>query len=184
MFLSLLLLQTSIRKLASCFVFLHIYLSQLRCCCSFYSIRCWPEPASSHLSARRWPCCNIIFLCILFRNSSSLFRIVSCRPAFCHLNNPSCELIAYCLFVSALESFGGQRLLQRADINVGSNVVSFFRIRARTTGKVGGKDLRQLTCFGEWRRSPCSLNSKPIIWKKYITLFYPLSLKKTFVYPW
>ncbi|KAJ7381472.1 Cleavage and polyadenylation specificity factor subunit 1 [Desmophyllum pertusum] len=48
----------------------------------------------------------------------------------------------------ALESFGGQRLLQRADINVGSNITSFFRIRARTTGKVGGKDLRQLTCFG------------------------------------
>ena len=62
-----------------------------------------------------------------------------------------CDLIAYicCLLVSALESFGGQRLLQRADINVGSNVVTFFRIRARTTGKVGGKDLRQLTCFGE-----------------------------------
>lgn len=48
----------------------------------------------------------------------------------------------------ALESFGGQRLLQRADINVGANITSFFRIRAKATGKVGGKDLRQLTCFG------------------------------------
>lgn len=48
----------------------------------------------------------------------------------------------------AMESFGGQRLLQRADINVGSNITSFFRIRARTTGKLGGKDLRHLTCFG------------------------------------
>ncbi|XP_066019502.1 cleavage and polyadenylation specificity factor subunit 1-like [Pocillopora verrucosa] len=48
----------------------------------------------------------------------------------------------------AVESFGGQRLLQRADINIGSHITSFFRIRARTTGKVGGKDLRQLTCFG------------------------------------
>ena len=58
--------------------------------------------------------------------------------------------IAVVLFV-AMESFGGQRLLQRADINVGSNITSFFRIRARTTGKLGGKDLRHLTCFGKLR---------------------------------
>lgn len=54
------------------------------------------------------------------------------------------------LLFLAVESFGGQRLLQRADINIGSHITSFFRIRARTTGKVGGKDLRQLTCFGKF----------------------------------
>ena len=55
------------------------------------------------------------------------------------------------LLFPALESFGGQRLLQRADINVGSQITAFFRLRAKSAGRPGsekGTDLRQLTYFG------------------------------------
>ncbi|KXJ17682.1 Cleavage and polyadenylation specificity factor subunit 1, partial [Exaiptasia diaphana] len=50
-----------------------------------------------------------------------------------------------------IESGGGQRLLQRGDINIGSHVTSLFRIRAKSYEKASGeksKESRQLTYFG------------------------------------
>ena len=67
---------------------------------------------------------------------------------------------------------GGQRLLQRADINIGSHVTSFFRIRAKASGKSSSdknRDLRQLTYFGEGQ-TRTSTRGYPVansLWEKY-----------------
>lgn len=102
-----------------------------------------------------WLFCQRALFCFNWNNPSWLMAYLC--PDCCQLLENTWDWFLYWLICTALESFGGQRLLQRADINVGTNVTSFFRIRARTTGKVGGKDLRQLTCFGEWWKSFCFL---------------------------
>ena len=99
----------------------------------FYSIRWWSKLAFTHLSTRRYE-----------NNAANLYW------SFMHPVKLIWNITGCVLLFLAVESFGGQRLLQRADINIGSHITSFFRIRARTTGKVGGKDLRQLTCFGKF----------------------------------
>ncbi|XP_048576873.1 cleavage and polyadenylation specificity factor subunit 1 isoform X2 [Nematostella vectensis] len=61
------------------------------------------------------------------------------------------NLVLFTYQPEAIESQGGQRLLQRADINVGTHITSFFRIAAKAHLKASGeksKEMRQLTCFG------------------------------------
>lgn len=55
-------------------------------------------------------------------------------------------------FVAALESCGGQRLLRRADINVGCLVNAMFRTPCKTSGAAvslgSSSDKRHVTWFG------------------------------------
>lgn len=56
---------------------------------------------------------------------------------------------------------------------MGTNVTSFFRIRAKTTGKVGGKDLRQLTCFGESYLHGACTNLQQAVLADYVDSVVP-----------
>lgn len=57
--------------------------------------------------------------------------------------------------VAAKESFGGMRLLRRADFNVGAHINTFWRMPCRGALEAGSKkaltwDNKHITWFGRW----------------------------------
>lgn len=65
------------------------------------------------------------------------------------------NLVMYMYRPEARESFGGQRLLRKADFHIGQSINTFFRIRCKV-GEIGedrkqvtGADKRQITMFGK-----------------------------------
>ena len=57
----------------------------------------------------------------------------------------------YPLYITALESFGGQRLLQKGDINIGTHANTMFRIKACEEPSIDlhkSKDNRHTTYLG------------------------------------
>eukprot|EP00794_Sanderia_malayensis_P018649 gene18649-20530_t len=62
------------------------------------------------------------------------------------------NLIMFSYQPEALESYGGQRLLQKGDINIGSHANTMFRIKVRQESSLDlhrGKDGRHVTYLGE-----------------------------------
>lgn len=59
----------------------------------------------------------------------------------------------YLIIITARESVGGQRLLRKADFNVGSNIHSMFRVLCRNDPAVDKRahnaDRKHITYFGE-----------------------------------
>ncbi|XP_041102417.1 cleavage and polyadenylation specificity factor subunit 1-like isoform X2 [Polyodon spathula] len=65
------------------------------------------------------------------------------------------NLMVYMYLPEAKESFGGMRLLRRADFNVGANVNAFWRMPCRGTPEGASKkslgwDGKHITCYLEW----------------------------------
>lgn len=66
------------------------------------------------------------------------------------------NLVLYMYQPEARESYGGQRLLRKADFHLGQLVNSFFRIKCRSTGGpyeqkyYVGADRKHVTMFGKY----------------------------------
>lgn len=69
---------------------------------------------------------------------------------------------------AAKESFGGMRLLRRADFNAGAHINTFWRMPCRGSLDAGSKksltwDNKHITWFGKWPGFPSHM-SNSIIW--------------------
>ena len=86
---------------------------------------------------------------MLMLNICTHTRVAHSQPCI------ACHSTGFVVGLPAKESFGGMRLLRRADFNAGANVNTFWRMPCRGSQDVASKktltwDNKQITWFGMW----------------------------------